>query len=150
MHVKNYNNTEHLRDRIQIINDAGEHMVYDVGTRIRELREACKWSQKDLGDRINKSVATISSYEQNSQVPPTDVLASLAEVFHVSLDFLAGLEHEKVYTKAGLTLDEKEIANLLFTEFAAPSGSGEGLSEQQAQIISKIVLYFVQRNNEHI
>lgn len=97
MHVKNYNNTEHLRDRIQIINDAGEHMVYDVGTRIRELREACKWSQKDLGDRINKSVATISSYEQNSQVPPTDVLASLAEVFHVSLDFLAGLEHEKVY-----------------------------------------------------
>lgn len=124
-------------------------MVYEVGTRIKELREACKWSQKDLGDRINKSVATISSYEQNSQVPPTDVLASLAEVFHVSLDYLAGVEHEKVYTTAGLTPKEREIAYLLFTEFSAPSGSGEELSDRQAQIISKLAFYFVQRNNEH-
>lgn len=149
IYIKNYNNTEYLHDKIQTINDVGEHMVYEVGTRIKELREACKWSQKDLGDRINKSVATISSYEQNSQVPPTDVLASLAEVFHVSLDFLAGFNHETVYTTAGLTPDEKEIANLLFTEFSAPSGTEEGLSERQAQIISKIALYFVQRNKEH-
>lgn len=42
-----------------------KNMVYEVGSRIKELRDACKWSQKDLGDRINKSVATVSSYELN-------------------------------------------------------------------------------------
>lgn len=106
-------------------------MVYEVGARIKELREACNWSQKDLGDRISKSVATISSYELNRQVPPMDVMASLAAVFHVSVDFLAGMEQEKVYATAGLTPTEREIAELLFTEISASSGCGEGFSERR-------------------
>ena len=124
-------------------------MVYEVGARIKELREACNWSQKDLGDRISKSVATISSYELNRQVPPMDVMASLAAVFHVSVDFLAGMEQEKVYATAGLTPTEREIAELLFTEISASSGCGEGFSERQAKIISKLTLYFVSKNNEN-
>lgn len=125
-----------------------KNMVYEVGSRIKELRDACKWSQKDLGDRINKSVATVSSYELNIQVPPTDVLASLAEVFHVSLDYLAGIDQEKVYSTVGLTSTEREIAELLFTEFSARGKGNESMTERQAQIIAKLALYFVQKNTD--
>lgn len=48
--------------------------MYDLGSRLRALRNKRGLTKKDLAKRINKSVSAVSGYEPNVQIPPTDVL----------------------------------------------------------------------------
>lgn len=62
--------------------------MYDLGYKIKLLRVRRGISQRDLARRINKSTSAVSSYETNAQMPPLDVLISICEVLHTSLDYL--------------------------------------------------------------
>ena len=77
-----------------------------LGIRIRALRSERQWSQKTLAEklRINKSV--ISYYELGERFPTYDVLLDLAEVFHVSTDYLLKGGPDRVMNVSGLTDDE--------------------------------------------
>ena len=116
--------------------------MYDLGSRLSALRKKRGLTQKDLAKRINKSVSAVSSYETNTQMPPTDVLESIACVLNVSLDYLVGFEHNEVYSAKDLSERQKEIADLIFKEFVSPSGTGAILSAQQIEIIHKLLLLF--------
>ena len=59
-----------------------------VGLRIRELRTERGWSQKALADRLQINKSVISYYELGERYPTYDVLLSLADIFHVTTDFL--------------------------------------------------------------
>lgn len=65
--------------------------MQDLGERLKALRKSRGLTQKQLGEQIHKSKAAIGSYEQGVQIPPTDVLISLAKLYHLSLDDLVGL-----------------------------------------------------------
>lgn len=39
--------------------------MYDVGSRLREMRDKRGLTQRALADKVNKSAATISGYEFN-------------------------------------------------------------------------------------
>lgn len=116
--------------------------MYDMGSRLSELRKKRGLTQRDLARRINKSVSAISSYESNTQVPPTDVLESIACVLNVSLDYLVGFEHIEIYSTKSLTAEQKEVVELIFKEFVHSTGTGVRLSSQQIEIIQKIFLLF--------
>lgn len=62
--------------------------MYDIGSRLKDMRSKRGLTQKDLAKRINKSVSAISAYESNAQTPPTDVLISIAQVLRVPLTYL--------------------------------------------------------------
>ena len=53
------------------------------------------------------AVSAISSYESGNRYPSYDVLINLAHIFHVSTDYLLGLNKMKTIDISGL--DEKEI-----------------------------------------
>lgn len=57
--------------------------------RIRKLRQERGWTQTELGERIHVHQKQVSSYERGVNVPSTDILIKLAEVFDVTLDYLA-------------------------------------------------------------
>ena len=57
--------------------------------RIKQIRTEKGWKQADLAEKLEVSQKQISSYETGYSTPPTDVLIRLAEVFEVSLDYLA-------------------------------------------------------------
>lgn len=116
--------------------------MYDLGSRLSALRKKRGLTQRDLAQRINKSVSAISSYESNTQVPHTDVLESIACVLNVSLDYLVGFEHNEIYSTKSLHTEQKEIVELLFKEFVNPTGTGVRLSLQQMEIIQKLFLLF--------
>lgn len=116
--------------------------MYDFGSRLSALRKKRGLTQRDLARRINKSVSAVSGYESNAQIPPTDVLESIACVLNVSLDYLVGFEKNKVYSTNGLNAEQEEIVELIFKEFANSSGSGIELSSQQIEIIQKLLLLF--------
>ena len=117
--------------------------MYDLGTRIKEAREKRGLSQRDLAERINRSVPTISNYETNVQVPPTDVLVSIAHSLHVSITYLVDWKNEEVNSAESLTEAQRQLLDLLFCEFTKPTKIESGkLSDQQIEIIRAIVLLF--------
>lgn len=118
--------------------------MYDVGHRIRELRLKRGYTQDELGKRINKSKSAISSYENDMQIPPLEVIADIASVLNVSIDYLVGFEKDEIISLKFLSDPQKDIINLLFYEFTNPTNSSSILSPQQIQIIQKIVLQFHQ------
>jgi len=71
-------------------------------------------TQKDLADRIGVSKSIISSYESGIRYPSYDVLVKMARIFHVSTDYLLGIEKKRVLDASALTDDEIEaIKNLI-------------------------------------
>lgn len=120
--------------------------MYNLGYRLKEARIRRNLTQKVLADRVNKSVSAISSYESNAQLPPLDVLISIAKVLHVSLDYLAGLDTVENYSAKGLQPEQKEIADRLFAEFTTPTAAGTELSEKQIIIIQKLFKLFSEKN----
>ena len=116
--------------------------MYDLGLRLRDLRKRRKLTQKDLAMRINKSKAAISSYENDAQIPPLDVLVSIASVLHTSLDNLVDSGREPCYSTQGLSDKQKAIVELLFAEFTTPSSQGDTLSPQQVKILQELIRLF--------
>ncbi|NUU75293.1 helix-turn-helix transcriptional regulator [Paenibacillus xylanilyticus] len=62
----------------------------NYGNRIAELREKKGWTQEELSSTIGISRAALSHYEKNRRKPDLDTLSQLADIFHVSIDFILG------------------------------------------------------------
>lgn len=92
-------------------------MMLNLGMRIRELREAHNMSQVALGKRVGRSKPVISSYENNLKIPPLDVLIKMANVFHISLDFLVGIEQKETVSLDGLTPSQIDVVKRVVGEF---------------------------------
>lgn len=63
--------------------------------RLKELREQKKLNQIGLAMKLNVSQSTISAYEKGGRTPDLETMISLAKIFHVSLDYLAGVSDVK-------------------------------------------------------
>jgi transcriptional regulator with XRE-family HTH domain len=61
------------------------------GKRMRELREAHKYSRRELAMLIDVAEIQIVRYETGKNDATGDVLARIAHVFGVSTDYLLGL-----------------------------------------------------------
>lgn len=114
----------------------------NIGSRIKEARKRRGISQKRLADYICKCPSAVSAYENNIQVPPTEVLISIAHLLNVSPNYLLCYETEETYSVKGLSEKQKEVVKLLFSECTLPSGNGLDLSEQQVVLIQKLITSF--------
>lgn len=122
--------------------------MYDLGYRIKSIRTQRGMAQNELAKRINKSKSAVCGYESEAQVPPLEVLVSIASVLNVSLDYLVGFEMEEPISLAKLTSNQKKIINLILEEFSNPTNSSPSLSQQQIRIIQKLMCLFSGYNGE--
>ena len=113
--------------------------MYDLGYRIKEIRTQRGMAQTELAKRINKSKSAVCGYESEAQVPPLEVLVSIASVLNVSLDYLVGFDIEEPISLANLTSQQKKIINLILEEFSKPTNSSSRLSQQQITIIQELI-----------
>lgn len=119
--------------------------MYDLGSRLKEVRNKRGLTQRALAKRINKSIAAVSSYESNAQVPPTDVLVSIAQTLSVPITYLIDVNCDESYSVSGLTDAQKDFVCLLFKEFTSqPNDAKESLelSQQQIELVRKLLLLF--------
>ena len=77
-----------------------------IGLRIRELRLERGWSQKTLADRLHINKSVVSYYELGDRFPTYDVLLSIADVFHVTTDFLIKGGKTRQMDLSSLSVDE--------------------------------------------
>ena len=116
--------------------------MHDIGNRLAELRKHKGWTQKQLAQYLRKSPSAVGSYEQNIQTPPADVLITLSELYHVTMDDLLGLQHEHVITLDGMSAEKKETIMLLLDELNDPTGGDDNLSSKQCEVLNAILRIF--------
>ena len=66
--------------------------MVDFGNRLKTLRISNSLTQKDLASRLNITKSVISAYETGARLPSYDVLIGLSNIFHVTTDYLLGVE----------------------------------------------------------
>lgn len=82
--------------------------------KIKELREEKNWQQKDVAQRVNRTVACVSSWETGKTEPSIEDVLRLADIFEVSCDYLLGRTNEMdmVESSANLSPLQKEVISL--------------------------------------
>lgn len=80
--------------------------MVDFGKKLKALRIQSGLSQKQLADQIGVTKSVISYYELQERYPSPDVLIKLAGIFHVTTDYLLGLEPQQMLDISDLNEDE--------------------------------------------
>ncbi len=78
----------------------------ELGKRIQELRKQNGLTQQELAGRVRISHPQIVRYETKGVQPPANVLARIADVFDVSIDFLVNGDKSQ---RAQQTIKDAEL-----------------------------------------
>lgn len=92
-----------------------------VAKRLTALREKYNLSQSDIARQIDVTPALISAYENQERKPSLDKLVALADIFHVSTDYILGRSAQ---------IDTSVIISV------------EGLSDKQIKIVCDLISEF--------
>lgn len=85
----------------------------DFGKKLKALRQQSKLTQEQLAKQIGVTKSVISFYELRERTPSPEVLVKLASVFHVSTDYLLGIEKSKVLDITGLDAEDEKVVRLI-------------------------------------
>lgn len=86
-----------------------------LGERLRYLREENHYSQSWLAKRLGYSPSVISAYESGERTPSVQALIALADLYHVSIDYLLGrtLPRQPQLDTTGLTMQQIEALQII-------------------------------------
>ena len=83
------------------------------GKILKELREEANLLQNDVASQINIQGKVYSLYETEYTIIPSKHLITLADFFHISLDYLFGFTKLKQYSNTKIADDKKIIGQRL-------------------------------------
>ncbi|MBR6222743.1 MAG: helix-turn-helix transcriptional regulator [Lachnospiraceae bacterium] len=92
-------------------------MILKISERIKELRESKNLTQADLAKHIGVSRSSVNSWEMGLSLPTIDRLIDLAQLFHVSTDYLLGLKDENKLSIGSLDKEQVDVINRLIYYF---------------------------------
>lgn len=78
-----------------------------IAETIKSLRETANITQSELSKHLNVTRSSVNAWEQGVSVPSIALLVALAQFFHVSTDYLLGLEQNLTLDISAL--DETEV-----------------------------------------
>ena len=82
-----------------------------IADRIKSLREKNNNTQSELAKQLGITRSSVNAWEMGISVPSTQYIVELAHIFHVSTDFLLGVDDTSSVNVAGLTDQDIEIVN---------------------------------------
>lgn len=83
----------------------GMNMV-DFGHRLKNLRIKNDYTQEKLAKRLGLTKSVISAYETGTRMPSYEALITIARIFHVTTDYLLGVENQNTLELSGLTQEQ--------------------------------------------
>ena len=83
--------------------------MVDFGSNLKELRLKYKMTQKELADKIGVTKSVVSYYELQERSPSPEILIKLSGIFHVTTDYLLGIEHKHAIDVSNLSPDELAV-----------------------------------------
>lgn len=83
--------------------------MVNMGNKLRSLREERNLTQKQIADRIGVTVSAISAYEAGIRFPALHSVAKLASIYHVSTDYLLGVDERKQIDISKLNDEQRTV-----------------------------------------
>ena len=80
--------------------------MVDFGNILKKLRLEEGLTQQQLADRLGVTKSVVSYYELQERIPSPDILVKLSAIFHVSADYLLGLDKSVTIDLSGLDDDD--------------------------------------------
>lgn len=83
-----------------------------IAKNIAELRQKSGMTQLEFAEKLNYSDKAISKWERGESLPDITVLTTIAELFHVTLDYLIQSEHKPEKTAEEIAEESEYAKNL--------------------------------------
>ena len=83
--------------------------MIDFGKRLKLLRKEKNLTQAQLASLIGVQSSIISFYEVGERLPSLDSIIKFASVFHVSTDYLLGVDRTNTVDVSGLSEEEVSV-----------------------------------------
>ncbi len=81
-------------------------MLYE---RIKSLREKAGYSQAELARKLDVTRSSVNAWEMGLSTPTTQYVVALSRLFHVSSDYLLGIEPQMSLSFEDYTPEEMEL-----------------------------------------
>ena len=78
-----------------------------IAEKIKALRETNNLTQAALARKLNVTRSSVNAWEMGISVPSTSLIVDIAKLFHVSTDYLLGIDKTSSLDLSGL--NEREI-----------------------------------------
>ena len=85
----------------------------NFGEILKDLRKRAGLTQAQLGEQIGKSKSVVSFYELRERSPSPAILVKLASVFHVSTDYLLGVDPSRRLDVSELSEEDITVITLM-------------------------------------
>lgn len=87
--------------------------MHNFPDRLKELRNKLGYTQSDLAKKLSITRASVNAWEMGLSSPSTPFLVELSRLFHVTTDYLLGLD--ECITIRTDNLSDREISVILNT-----------------------------------
>lgn len=114
-------------NRIALLN------MVDFGSNLKELRLKHKMTQKELADKIGVTKSVVSYYELQERSPSPEILIKLSRIFHVTTDYLLGIEHTHTTDVSNLSSEQLTVIEQLIKLFESDDKIKESTSFSMRQ-----------------
>ena len=82
-----------------------------ISDKIKELREQAGFSQSQLAKKLDVTRSSVNAWEMGLSMPTTQYIVAMTKLFHVSADYILGIEADQSISLRGYT--EEEVALVL-------------------------------------
>ena len=90
-----------------------------IADRIKNLREQQNKTQSELAKQLGITRSSVNAWEMGISVPSTQYIVELANIFHVSTDYLLGVNTTATINVAGLSDKDIELLNTIISHLKA-------------------------------
>lgn len=80
-----------------------------ISKRIRELRDKAGFSQADLARKLDVTHSSVNAWKMGLSTPATQYIVEMCKLFHVSADYILGLDTAMYLSFQGYSSDEVEL-----------------------------------------
>ena len=89
--------------------------MVDFGCVLKKLRQKEGMTQQQLAQKLGVSKSVVSYYELQERYPSPEILTKLSFIFHVSTDYLLGIETKESIDLSGLNDADIKIVKQLIS-----------------------------------
>ena len=99
-----------------------------VADRIKKLRKKNKLSKKGLAALLGVSRSSVNGWELGFNMPSTQYIIKMVLLWHVSTDYLLGIEESQILSLSGLNQSDRKLIYSLLREIVKNKNQQENLS----------------------
>ena len=97
--------------------------MVNFGEKLKQLRTDAGMTQAELASRLNVTNSVVSYYELHERTPSPEVLIKLSGIFHVTTDYLLGINHDKLLDVSDLSDDDMKFLLLTIETLRKKNGT---------------------------